>query len=169
MKLAHVMEDCLVAVQQGSLSMTASGIDLLLAGTDWLGQFGESAGQDFATWYASHDAAVTQLISQLEAFLRGEATAPVSIQPLSSSSETHNVELQAESSGSAESIAAGSALSGSALTESASLQPRIVSPLSNGVSRKPKRSTQARWCCFTMRCARAKRCWPQPWRHGKRH
>ena len=128
-KLAHVMEDCLVAVQQGSLSMTASGIDLLLAGTDWLGQFGESAGQDFATWYAPHDAAVTQLISQLEAFLRGEVTAPASIQPLSSSSETHNVELQAESSGSAESIAAGSALSGSALTESASLQPADSEPV----------------------------------------
>ncbi len=33
-KLAHVMEDCLVAVQQGSLAITPSGIDLLLTGTD---------------------------------------------------------------------------------------------------------------------------------------
>ncbi len=71
-KLAHVMEDCLVAVQQGSLSLTANGIDLLLAGTDWLSKFGESAGNDFATWYAPHDAALAQLISHLEGVLRGE-------------------------------------------------------------------------------------------------
>lgn len=75
-KLAHVMEDCLVAVQQGSLAMSPAGIDLLLAGTDWLGKFGESAGQDFASWFAPHDATVGQLVAQLEGFLRGEATSP---------------------------------------------------------------------------------------------
>ncbi len=76
-KLAHVMEDCLVAVQQRSLSMSASGIDLLLAGTDWLSQFGESAGQNFNAWYEPHRAAVEQLASQLESLLRGEATSAV--------------------------------------------------------------------------------------------
>ena len=35
-KLAHVMEDCLVAVQQGALQLTSAGIDCLLAGSDWL-------------------------------------------------------------------------------------------------------------------------------------
>ena len=97
-KLAHAMEDCLVAVQQGKLSMTASGIDLLLAGTDWLSQFGESAGQDFAGWYAPHDASVNQLITQLEGFLCGEAVSPAGSKPTAVESAATTLQTQTDAS-----------------------------------------------------------------------
>jgi two-component system sensor histidine kinase and response regulator WspE len=79
-KLAHVMEDCLVAVQQGSLQLKPSGIDVLLAGTDWLGQFGEAAGSGFEDWFKPHQASIAEMIRALECVLRGEdtgSTAPV--------------------------------------------------------------------------------------------
>lgn len=75
-KLAHVMEDCLVAVQQGALQLTSAGIDCLLAGSDWLAQFGESAGDGFSEWFAPYQSSITQLIQDLERVLRGEALAP---------------------------------------------------------------------------------------------
>ncbi len=74
-KLAHVMEDCLVAVQQGTLRLSSAGIDYLLAGSDWLAQFGESAGGGFSEWFVPHQSTISQLIQDLERVLLGEASA----------------------------------------------------------------------------------------------
>ncbi len=132
------MEDCLVAVQRGNLSLSADGIDLLLAGTDWLSQFGQSAGEQFAAWFTPREAEVNHLVEQLESVLRGEQASPVS------------------------------APTEAAHRRRARFSPRPSRPASLGRSRRPIRSILARSHCFKTKPALVKPPWARLCKHGKR-
>ena len=81
-KLAHVMEDCLVRAQEGKLTLASSDIDALLAGVDLLVQIAAAAGPGLAAWEAENGGAVESLRSRLEAVSRGEgAKATGTVQP----------------------------------------------------------------------------------------
>ena len=68
-KLAHVMEDCLVRAQEGKLTLTGSGIDILLAGVDLLAQIAAAAGPGLAAWEAENGEVVESLRSRLNRWL----------------------------------------------------------------------------------------------------
>ncbi|MBI5758055.1 MAG: hybrid sensor histidine kinase/response regulator [Planctomycetales bacterium] len=71
-RLAHVMEELLVAAQNAKLRLTSVHVDLLLRGVDLLGQIGEAVGPSFADWQAARAAEVEELIRQLEAASSGK-------------------------------------------------------------------------------------------------
>src|SRR5262249_55225026 len=60
-QLAHVMEDALVAAQQGRIRITSADIDLLLSGTDLLAQLGQVQEAEVADWSAGHAAEIGNL------------------------------------------------------------------------------------------------------------
>src|SRR5947209_4414016 len=49
-QLAHVMEDAFVAAQQGRICINSADIDMLLRGTDLLGQLGQVEEAKVAEW-----------------------------------------------------------------------------------------------------------------------
>ena len=53
-QLAHIMEDVLVAAQNGKLLLEPSHIDLLLTASDGLQQIGEATSQDYSAWLAAN-------------------------------------------------------------------------------------------------------------------
>jgi len=104
-KLAHVMEDCLVAVQHGALQLTPAGIDYLLAGSDWLARFGEYAGNGFSEWFSPYQSTISQLIQDLERVLLGESLAtPLKIESASASSAASELPKLAETVQGAEAV-----------------------------------------------------------------
>jgi two-component system sensor histidine kinase and response regulator WspE len=64
-RVAHAMEDCFVAAQNGSLSLGQTEIDLLLRGVDLLLQVSTVADGDMAAWEARHAADTRKLLSEL--------------------------------------------------------------------------------------------------------
>ncbi len=80
-QLAHVMEDCLVAAQEGSLGLKASGIDVLLAAGDLLAKLAAVDESAVTQWLQENDSAIQALISQLEQVRAGTWTGPVAATP----------------------------------------------------------------------------------------
>lgn len=75
-KLAHVMEDLLVAAQAGRVRIEASDIDTLLKGTDILATLGELEASGVAAWTSQHSAGVDSLEPVLASRAKGEPAAP---------------------------------------------------------------------------------------------
>lgn len=75
-KVAHALEECLVAAQLEKLTLTSADIDVLLRGVDLLKQIADACGPDFAGWLAQHGSLVDELRSQLEAVLHGPTPEP---------------------------------------------------------------------------------------------
>ncbi len=74
-KLAHVMEDCLVAAQEGRVNLTSASIDELLAGMDFIQQISDNL-DTLDEWQAANQGSYDKLISALESVLTGEAELP---------------------------------------------------------------------------------------------
>ncbi len=64
-RLAHAMEDVLVAAQRGREVVGTSRIDQLLAGTDILNELATLAEQDLSTWGDSHAKVIGELVDLL--------------------------------------------------------------------------------------------------------
>ncbi|MCS6866557.1 MAG: hybrid sensor histidine kinase/response regulator [Gemmataceae bacterium] len=77
-RLAHVMEDALVAAQAGSIRLTAEDIDDLLQGTDRLAQLATLTSQTVAQWETDNAAAVEQLEPRFRAMAQGTQRTPAS-------------------------------------------------------------------------------------------
>ena len=60
-KLAHAAEDCLVAAQEGRITLTADDIDILLKAADLLAGIGESAGPNLPQWLAQSSVEIDEL------------------------------------------------------------------------------------------------------------
>ncbi|MFO0912405.1 MAG: hybrid sensor histidine kinase/response regulator [Pirellulales bacterium] len=81
-RLAHVMEDCLVKAQEGELTLGSGDIDALLQGVDLLVQIAAAAGPGWDDWSTAHTAEVESLRDRLDAISRGEsATSPAAVAP----------------------------------------------------------------------------------------
>ena len=63
--LAHAMEDCFVAVQQGHESLTPTRVDQLLKGVDLLERIAQLPEKGVPAWLASETATIDQLASAL--------------------------------------------------------------------------------------------------------
>lgn len=70
--LAHIMEECLVRAQRGTISLNASSIDALLAGVDTLHQIANAAGDSFDAWIAQHHSKIEGLKSNFEKISAGQ-------------------------------------------------------------------------------------------------
>jgi two-component system sensor histidine kinase and response regulator WspE len=79
--LAHVVEDALVAAQQGRLLLVPADIDLLLRAADLLVALAEPAGEDFQVWADRHRADLATLVPALEGLARGQSTGEDRLKP----------------------------------------------------------------------------------------
>lgn len=85
--LAHAMEDCLVAAQEGALALNSGSIDVLLSAGDLLAGISKIEESGVPAWLEDHQAGVDQLLSQLADVRAGKivarepATQPVPTAP----------------------------------------------------------------------------------------
>ncbi len=77
-RVAHVLEDVLVAAQQRTITLTSAEIDLLLRGVDLLSEIGTSPEADSNNWLPAKNSHVRTLIEQLTAVAQGT---PASVPP----------------------------------------------------------------------------------------
>ena len=73
-KVAHVLEECLVRAQEGVISLSSDGIDILLQGTDVLGNIGESVGPELPQWLGAHAGQINELCEKLQAVADAKST-----------------------------------------------------------------------------------------------
>src|ERR1043166_5366260 len=64
-RVAHAMEDCFVAAQQGQLELRHPHIDLLLRGVDLLANISRHAEQDPGAWEAEHAQNIEHFVSSV--------------------------------------------------------------------------------------------------------
>ena len=75
-RVAHVMEDCLVAAQSGALTISGPGLDVLLAAGDMLSQLASVDEAGVSEWVAAQESSVQDLLGALERVRTGTYTAP---------------------------------------------------------------------------------------------
>ena len=81
--VAHVMEDCFVAAQKGTITLTPGDVDVLLRGVDLLGRISEATRDPAADLVELFAVQVDEAVSDLQAVLSGtrkpaaEPTRPV--------------------------------------------------------------------------------------------
>ena len=76
--LAHAMEDCLVAAQQGLLKLQPAHIDTLLRGVDLMVRLSQVPEAELDDWQSSHGAEVDSLVADMAAVQSGQPPAPTS-------------------------------------------------------------------------------------------
>ena len=74
--LAHAAEDCLVAAQEGRITLDANDIDTLLKAADLLVGIGESAGPNLPQWLAQSGGEIDALAQVLSARALGAESKP---------------------------------------------------------------------------------------------
>jgi two-component system sensor histidine kinase and response regulator WspE len=74
--LAHAMEDCLVAAQEGLLTLNAGAIDILLGASDLLARLSKLEELAVPAWVEEQRSAVDHLLSQLADVRAGKNVAP---------------------------------------------------------------------------------------------
>ena len=75
-QLAHSMEDCLVAAQEGVLTLEPAAIDVLLHAGDVLARLGTLEESAVPAWVEEQGASVEQILSQLADVRAGKFVAP---------------------------------------------------------------------------------------------
>jgi two-component system sensor histidine kinase and response regulator WspE len=76
--VAHVMEDCFVAVQEGKFSLRPKHVDTLLRGVDLLSQISALPENEARVWRQGNEAAVAALVAEIRAIIdsKGAEAAP---------------------------------------------------------------------------------------------
>jgi two-component system sensor histidine kinase and response regulator WspE len=69
-RLAHAMEDCLVATQQGKIQLRRAEIDLLFRGVDLLQQSARETEEKVAAWESEHATELREFLNDLQGLLR---------------------------------------------------------------------------------------------------
>ncbi len=129
-RIAHAMEDCFVAAQQGAITLQPDGVDALLKGVDTLTQIAQPANQDHAAWLHANQALIDALVASFAAIKGGTAAPTPSIAapqapvtpaaaPAASAAMTHDNAVRV----SAESLNRLMGLSGEALVGARWLRP----------------------------------------------
>jgi two-component system, chemotaxis family, sensor histidine kinase and response regulator WspE len=75
-RLAHAMEDCFVAAQQGRLTLRRTQIDTLLGATDLLARIAHTAEADLARWDGEQKPDLDACVASLGGLLTAEDTPP---------------------------------------------------------------------------------------------
>ncbi|MEW4570475.1 Hpt domain-containing protein [Tautonia sp. JC769] len=71
-RVAHVMEDCFIAVQKGTLTLSPSDIDVLLRGVDLLGKISEATRSPEDDLTTRFEEAVQSLVVEIGAILSSQ-------------------------------------------------------------------------------------------------
>lgn len=95
-KLSHVMEDCLVAAQNGELQLDSDGIDVLLKGMDTIKQIA-AGDENLDAWLDSNQAEYDALLSSLEAINAGGGVTPESGQEGAAEDAAQSSQAESES------------------------------------------------------------------------
>ncbi len=74
-RIAHQMEECFVAAQNGQLILQPEAVDILLQGVDMLNTIAAVSEQQLASWQEAHAAEVDALVEALAAILQQPAAA----------------------------------------------------------------------------------------------
>jgi two-component system, chemotaxis family, sensor histidine kinase and response regulator WspE len=84
-KVAHALEDCFIAAQQGILTLSAHHVDVLLSGADFLSRLGLLEESDLAEQLPAHEAeadaivlAIESLVSAAKRFASQPTSQPIS-------------------------------------------------------------------------------------------
>lgn len=75
-QVAHAMEDCLVAAQQGALRLGRREIDVLFQGVDLLAQLSKRSEGDIAAWEGDCAAGIQAFLKAAAALLKPAAASP---------------------------------------------------------------------------------------------
>ena len=75
-RVAHAMEDCFVAAQQGQLTLRQAHIDLLLGATDLLARIAHTAEAEIGQWENEKKAEVDAGLASLAGILAGDVAEP---------------------------------------------------------------------------------------------
>ena len=73
-RVAHAMEDCFVAAQQGQLTLGQTQVDLLLGATDLLGRIAHTSEADIEQWDGEKKAEVDASLASLASILTASIT-----------------------------------------------------------------------------------------------
>jgi two-component system, chemotaxis family, sensor histidine kinase and response regulator WspE len=68
-KVAHALEDCFIAAQQGILILTANHVDVLLSGADFLSRLGLLEESDLAEQLPAHEADADAIVLAIESLV----------------------------------------------------------------------------------------------------
>src|ERR1044071_310127 len=71
-RVAHAMEDCFVAAQQGRLVFQPEDIDLLLGAVDLLARIARTPDSETKKWQEAEAATVDRLVNNLKRLLTGQ-------------------------------------------------------------------------------------------------
>ncbi|MFW6264334.1 MAG: response regulator, partial [Cyanobacteriota bacterium] len=94
--IAHVMEDCFVAVQKGELTLSSDDIDILLQGVDFLLHIAKEIPEaDQETWQAQHQMQVNSMTQALSGILEQAGKSKPQAIP-TKENETQQVSIQPE-------------------------------------------------------------------------
>ena len=72
-RVAHAMEDCFVAAQEGRLLLRPQDIDLLLGATDLLAELARCSADGFGAWQQRRGSVAGALVRDLEGLATGES------------------------------------------------------------------------------------------------
>ncbi|MFH1242657.1 MAG: Hpt domain-containing protein [Pseudomonadota bacterium] len=75
-RIAHCMEDCLVAAQRGEVSLGSEQIHILLKDVDILTQISNALGEGLEGWLTQHQAEIDRVVSATKGILKGEGETP---------------------------------------------------------------------------------------------
>jgi len=84
--LAHALEDCFVAAQEGRCVLTPDGVDVLLRGVDLLTQISLVAEDQISAWSADHADEVAGMVSEVQSVVAGAG--PAAPPPVPQGSDT---------------------------------------------------------------------------------
>jgi two-component system sensor histidine kinase and response regulator WspE len=71
-QVAHVMEDCFVAVQKGKVTLRPPHVDILLRGVDLLTQISQLPEDQISQWAVENETLVAGMIAEIRSVLTGE-------------------------------------------------------------------------------------------------
>lgn len=75
-RVAHAMEDCLVAAQKGKLILEPSHVDILLQGVDLLVQIAQVDEPEIEEWQSAHASALDTFVATISAIQEGKELPP---------------------------------------------------------------------------------------------
>ncbi|WP_152054435.1 hybrid sensor histidine kinase/response regulator [Tautonia marina] len=109
-RVAHALEDVMVAAQRGAITLQSAAVDTCLKAVDVLSECGELDETVFEGWHRSNAARINDLVAALRALAEGREPRPVGPSPSAEPVEPVPVESSApdEPAGSAPAVPAAS-------------------------------------------------------------
>jgi two-component system sensor histidine kinase and response regulator WspE len=92
-QVAHALEDCFVAAQQGRLALGQEHIDTLLRGVDWLTDISRLNEHSLASWQQEHRSKLTAWLEKIHAFTPPRQASEISPVTLATASPTGDTAL----------------------------------------------------------------------------